>query len=564
MSAVWTIIRAQYRHDRLAFVAGIVVSLVPAAAGILLLGVAGWFIAAAAVAGMTGVFLNIFVPSALIRGLAILRTGGRYGERLLTHEATFRFLASLRNQLFTGFSFSAKRGQRSAVLLNRLTLDIAALDTVYLRLVVPGALAVVAAAALVGWWAAVSGPVLAVGLAFVLAWVALAWRSAVRADRKQARRADAALEAIRLRTADMVAGRRDLAVYGGLDTAAQSVLQADTMLEAAEDAEERRVTALNAAAGLTGQLFLTATLAAAVWGASAGHFSAAFAVALVLVAMALPEVTAAILPGLARLPRIALAAGRTAGLLREAAAGRAGSGPASAQEAVSGAPVLQFEKVAFSYPGAARDVLDGLSFGIGRNEVVAIAGRSGCGKSTVAALAARLLTPGQGRILLEGRDLAGLPEDVLRGAVTVLGQRPYLFNDTVAANLRIAKAGASDAELWSVLEQAALAKRISSGPAGLETVLGEGGIGLSGGEQRRLALARALLRRPALFILDEMTEGLDDETAAEVLDRFFSLRGDTAVLMIAHKRRELDRADRILRLSSAVKGGPSAGVTSGC
>ncbi|GAB4511968.1 MAG: amino acid ABC transporter ATP-binding/permease protein [Roseibium sp.] len=554
MSAVWTIIRAQYRYDRLAFLAGILVSLVPAAAGILLLGVSGWFITAAAVAGLTGVFLNIFVPSALIRGLAILRTGGRYGERLLTHDATFRFLARLRSRLFEGFSFSRKRGQRTGVLLNRLTVDIAALDTVYLRLVVPAALAVVAAAVLLGWWTTIPGPVLPVGLAFVLAWAALAWRSVIRADRKQARRADAALEAMRLRTADLVAGRRDLAVYGGLDAAAQTVLQADTRLEVAEEAEERRVTALNAAAGLTSQLFLAATLAVSVWGASAGHFSAAFAVALVLVAMALPEVMSAALPGLARLPRIALAAGRAAGLLRHAAVESPGSVKVSDRQAAAGTMVLQFEDVAFRYPGAARDVVDALSFGIGRSEVVAIAGRSGCGKSTVAALAARLLAPGQGRILLEGRDLADLHEDALRGAVTVLGQRPYLFNDTVAANLRIANEGASDAELWSALEQAALADRIASGPQGLETVLGEGGIGLSGGERRRLALARALLRRPALFILDEMTEGLDDGTAAEVLDSFFSLRGDAAVLMIAHKRRELERADRVLRLFSESNG----------
>jgi ATP-binding cassette subfamily C protein CydC len=550
MSAVWTIVRAQYRHDRLAFLAGILVSLVPAAAGILLLGVSGWFITAAAVAGLSGVFLNIFVPSALIRALAILRTGGRYAERLLTHEATFRFLTRLRNQLFTGFSFSAKRGQRSGVLLNRLTLDIAALDTVYLRLVVPAALAVVAAAALIGWWTTVSGPVLAAGLAFVLAWSTLAFVSAARADRKQARRADAALEAMRLRTADMVAGRRDLAVYGGLDAAAQIVLQAERRLEAAEDAEERRVTALSAAAGLTAQLFLAATLAVSFWGASAGQFSAAFAVALVLVAMALPEVMTALLPGLARLPRIALAAGRTAGLLREAAVESPASGSAPVGGAATDAGVLQFENVSFSYTGAARDVLDGFCARIAPREVVAIAGPSGCGKSTVAALAARLLAPGQGRILLQGRDLAGLPEDDLRGAVTVLGQRPYLFNDTVAANVRIAKASASDAELWAALEQAALAERIASGPAGLETILGEGGIGLSGGEQRRLALARALLKRPELFILDEMTEGLDDETAEEVLDRFFAMRGDSAVLMIAHKRRELQRADRVLRLST--------------
>ncbi|MDN3718999.1 ATP-binding cassette domain-containing protein [Roseibium salinum] len=123
--------------------------------------------------------------------------------------------------------------------------------------------------------------------------------------------------------------------------------------------------------------------------------------------------------------------------------------------------------------------------------MVAIAGRSGCGKSTVAALASRMLLPECGRILLNGRDIRQLDETVLRRSVTVLSQRPYLFNDTVSANLRIARPAATDAELWIALQHAALADRIAESAQGLQTVLGEGGLGLSGGEQRRLALARA-------------------------------------------------------------------------
>ncbi|MEO9529233.1 thiol reductant ABC exporter subunit CydC [Roseibium sp.] len=567
MRAVREIIRAQFRHDRVAFMLAILVALLPAAAGLLLLGVSGWFITAAAIAGLTGAFLNIFVPSALIRGLAILRTGGRYGERVLTHDATFRFLANLRNQVFTGFTASRKRGVRSGLLLNRLTLDIAALDTVYLRIVVPAALAAVLAPALLWWWAGISVPVLITGIAFLSAWAMLAWLSFARADRKAARRADAALEAMRLRTADLVAGRRDLAIYGGLEVAAQAVLSAGERLEAAEDTEERRILILGAVSGLIGQVFLAAALAVAIWGAASGEIGAALAVALVLVVMALPEVAALLLPGLSRLPRIALAADRTVGLLGDTGAvdtgtadtGTADTGPQDEPgefQREGEAEVLAFRDVSFGYPGARRDVLEKLSFHIDTSEVVAISGPSGCGKSTVAALSARMLTPETGRILLQGRNLADIPEATLRGTVTVLGQRPYLFNDTVAANLRIARAEASDAELWTALEQAALSERIAGNALGLETVLGEGGIGLSGGEQRRLALARAMLTQPALFILDEMTEGLDARTAAEVLDRFFAARGTAAVLMIAHKRRELSRADRIVRFP--VRSAPGA------
>lgn len=550
MTAVLQIIRAQYRHDRRFFLLGLVVSLVPAAAGILLLGVSGWFITAAAVAGLSGAFLNIFAPSAIIRALAIFRTGGRYGERVLTHDATFRFLTHLRNRIFAGFTTGRNRGARSGKLLNRLTLDIAALDTVYLRLVVPGVVTSLVLLALLLWWANVSGPVLAVGAGFACAWFALILLSILRADRKTARRADAALEAMRLRTADLVAGRRDLAVYGGLDEAALTVMAAQERLFAAETVEERRALKLTAASNFIGQLFLAVTLGVAVWSAGAGQFSVAFAAGLVLVVMALPETVGLLLPGLARLPRIALAAGRSGALLvddgepaQQAVA--SGDGPPAPQ--IAGP--LTFDNIHFRYPGAAREVLAGMSFRLEENEVLAIAGRSGCGKSTVAALAARLIVPGSGRILLNGQDLAGIPEEDLRQRLTVLGQRPYLFNDTVAANLRIAKPEASEEDLWSALQKTALADRIEAAPAGLETVLGEGGLGLSGGEQRRLALARAFLTRPDLFILDEMTEGLDDATAAAVLDSFFAGKGTAAVLMIAHKQREFERADRVLRLS---------------
>jgi ATP-binding cassette subfamily C protein CydC len=359
---------------------------------------------------------------------------------------------------------------------------------------------------------------------------------------------------MRLRTADLVAGRRDLAIYGGLDSAAEAVLAAEQRFDVCEDIEERRVLNLGVVSGLIGQLFLATVLAVSVWGAASGTFGAALAVALVLVVMALPEVAALLLPGLSRLPRIALAARRTVALLADRS-------PKCREFREDGeevpreheGPVLAFDGVSFRYPGATLDVLDKVSFHVDRKEVVAIAGPSGCGKSTIAGLSARLLAPDEGQVLLQGIDLAGLSEAALRGAVTVLGQRPYLFNDTVAANLRIAKADASDADLWSALSQVALSDRIASDAQGLQAVLGEGGIGLSGGEQRRLALARALLTRPALFILDEMTEGLDERTASEVLERFFEARGTAAVLMIAHKRRELALADRIVQVSLGLK-----------
>ncbi|MGX1497409.1 ATP-binding cassette subfamily C protein CydC [Labrenzia sp. MBR-25] len=555
MKSVWHIIRTQHRYDSFHFWLGIFVALLPAAAGLLLLGVSGWFITAAAIAGLSGAFLNIFAPSALIRAFAIIRTAGRYGERVLTHDATFRFLTGFRNRLFASMAQRTGDGQRSGLLLNRLTLDIAVLDTVYLRLVVPLVLALVVAVSLLLVWSAISPLLLVTGAVFISAWGCLSAWTFARSDTKNARRTDAALDAMRLRAADLAAGRRDLAIYGGLEAAAKTVLAAESRLAEAQEAEDRRTSKLTAGSTLLGQLFLAAMLLVCLQEVGRGSLTAALGVGLILVVMGLPEIFSMSLPGLAKLPRVALAARRVMRLMEDhAEAGSAGDRAATTSDLSTATPALAFQDVSFGYPGAERRVLEGLSFNVAQGEILALAGRSGCGKSTVAALAARLRSPGQGRVVLDGVDTGRIPEAELRRKITVIGQKAYLFNDTVAENLRIANPDASDADLWRALEQAALADRISENPEGLQTILGEGGLGLSGGEQRRLALARAFLTRPVLFVLDEMTEGLDAVTAGDVLDRFLSYRGDAAVLMIAHRRQELERADRVLDLT-APRGG---------
>ncbi|MEP4768510.1 MAG: thiol reductant ABC exporter subunit CydC [Roseibium sp.] len=550
MSSIWKVVARQYRHNRIAFVLGIAIALVPAISGVLLLGVSGWFITAAGIAGVTGTFLNFFAPSAIIRALAILRTAGRYGERMLTHDATFRFLTDLRNSLFSATAAKGATGQRSGVMLNRLTLDIAALDKVYLRLVVPLVLFLSIALILLLVWLKMPVAIFACGTVFLMIWFGLAVYAVRSSDPKTARRADSALDAMRLRATDLAAGRRDLFVYGGLEPVAASILVADNRLEAAEEIEDKQAIRLTVYSTLIGQLFLAAMLLAAVITVDGAVLTPAIGVGLVLVVMALPEIFSQILPGLVGLRRVALASGRLNGSLERAHLGddmNSGKGtrPKASHDSI---PVLSFENVSFRYPGAEQDVLERLSFDISQGEVVAIAGRSGSGKSTVASLTARLMKPDSGGIFLKSADIRIVPENILRQKITVLSQRPYLFNDTVAANLRIAKPDATDTELWVALAQAALATRISNGEKGLETVLGEGGLGLSGGEQRRLALARAFLTSPDLFVLDEMTEGLDEDTASDVLERFLSFKGPAAALMIAHKRLELESADRILRL----------------
>ena len=557
MSPLRALIRRQFTEQRAAFLLGLAIALVPAITGLLLLGVAGWFITASAVAGAAGLLINYFTPSALIRGLAIGRTAGRYGERLLTHDATFRFLARLRGAVFAGFAAIRPEtaGQsRSGLRLARLTLDIDQLDRAYLRLVVPafvtGVVTLLACVA-----AVLIAPLALVPLASGLLLVAVA--AGLLSQRKlvqAARRMEAAEEAMRMRSADFVAGRRDLAIYGGLDEAVDGIRQAGLRRSEAERPLERSASLAEALVMSVGQLLVALGLVLLAPQVAGGTLSAALVTGLLLVGLGLTETLASLLPGLAGWTRTQRAAARVMPLAEkgaEAGAGASGShSTAITGEPLPNAAALELTGVTFAYPGAQRAVLEGFDLTLARGETVCLVGPSGCGKSTVLALAARLVRPDAGAIRLGGCDLSEIPEVVLRRRLAVISQKPLLFNDTIAANLRLAVPKASPEAMWAALEAVGLADTIAARPEGLGSLLGEGGAGLSGGEARRLTLARALLMRPDVVLLDEVTEGLDDATAAGVLSALSAFRDEGAsLLLISHRARELAIADRIVRLA---------------
>jgi len=193
--------------------------------------------------------------------------------------------------------------------------------------------------------------------------------------------------------------------------------------------------------------------------------------------------------------------------------------------------------------------LHGVDLEIPAGSVVAIVGPSGGGKSTLAGLLPRYLDPHSGEVLLDGLDVRGWPLRELRRSVGLVPQETQLFHDTLAANLRMASRRASDAEIMEAVEVAGLGEFVRSTPEGLETVVGEQGLRLSGGERQRLAIARALLKGPAVYILDEATSALDPRTERQVLSRFLDrVRGRT-VILIAHRLTSLVGVDRIFVLS---------------
>jgi ATP-binding cassette subfamily B protein len=197
-------------------------------------------------------------------------------------------------------------------------------------------------------------------------------------------------------------------------------------------------------------------------------------------------------------------------------------------------------------------VLDGVSFSVGRGELVAVVGASGAGKSTIALLAAGLYQPTAGRVQVDGCATPEWTETDLARRVALITQDTYVLHDTVRANLRYVNEGATDDELAAACEAAHLGALIASLPDGYDTLVGERGYRLSGGERQRLAVARALLKDADLIILDEPTSQLDAETELLIKQTTEKLFASKAVLTIAHRLSTIVDANRILVLSGGV------------
>ena len=549
MRAVLAILGLFWRKDRLWFLIGLALAIVSLAAGIGLLALAGWFIAATALAGAAGLGLafNFFSPSAGIRFLAILRTAGRYGERLATHEATLRFLANLRVTVFGTLlarDFARLAQIRGGDFLQRLTGDIDLLDALYLRLAVPLLTALIVIAALVGlllmfdlWLALGVGALLAITGILLPALMG-------HATRRAARRLNAGERALRLRTVDLSRGQVELAMAGRLAAQRDGIGTAHSMVEAAAQTISRRETLAGTCLFVAGQ----AALGFALWRGAAllrdDVIDGALLALILLLVLGATEALAQLRRGLLELGRTILAARRilpyTAGAQR----------PPTSPGTVLGGP-LALKGLGFRYAPDRRPVLEGITADIHPGEIVALVGPSGSGKSTLLGLVARMHAPSAGRILIGGQPLGSVPEPDLRRTVGLLGQRTELFRDSIAGNLRLARPDADDAALWQALRRAGLESVIRRLPRGLETVLGDEGGGLSGGERRRLALARLILIDPAIWLLDEPTEGLDRALAAAVLDDILAAAAGRIVLLATHRPEEAAKAGRLLRLDMA-------------
>lgn len=539
------LLRIILRAERRSLLRGLALSVVVLAMGVALLGLSGWFITAAAAAGMAGIgiLFNVFAPSAMVRFLALGRTAARYGERVLTHDATLRALSALRVRLLMGLLHSPHRHlerMRANAFLNRVTADTDALDGALLRLMLP---------ALAGWvvillstvllWVLVH-PALAltIGGGYLLLPTAV-FLLGQKTAAKPARQAEAAMQAGRSRLIDLIAGRDDLTVYGQIGVARDAVTSAFSRHAAARarlDKVERRAGAF---LDLTGAAMTALTLGMGMTLVQQGSITAAEAAIAIFAALALGETVAPVRRALAEIVRMTQAARRILPAVEADAA------PCDLQKpAPSGS--LTFDAVTLDRGQGGR-VFAPLSFAVAPGETVVLQGPSGSGKSTALLLAAGALAPSSGAVRFGGADPAQLPLETGTQSIALVPQRHALIAGSVAENLRLAAPNAPDAELWQALEATQLSHTLRQ-REGLDTRLGFRGAGLSGGEARRLVLARAILRRPRLLLLDEPTEGLDAATARVVMTGLRRACPDAVFLIAGHRSAETEGADRCVEV----------------
>lgn len=535
---------ALYKRHKWMLTLGVILAIITLLASIGLLTLSGWFLSAAAVAGFAGLYsFNYMLPAAGVRGAAITRTAGRYFERLVSHDATFRVLEHLRVSTFSKLLPLSPAGLarfRQAELLNRVVADVDTLDHLYLRVISPlvGALVVIIVVTL-------GLSMLDVSLALMLSGIMLATLLLLpplfyRAGKPTGEKLTALRGQYRQQLTSWLQGQAELTIFG----ASQRYRERLDNTELSWHDAQRRQSDLSAASQAVMLLIGGAAVLVMLWFAAGGVGGdtqpGALIALFVFCALAAFEALAPVTGAFQHLGQVIASATRITQITdcQPEVTFPQSSPAAPAQVAV------QLDTVSFSYPGQPLRALENISLSIAAGEHVAILGRTGCGKSTLLQLLTRAWDPQQGAVLLGGQPLASFAEPVLRNLISMVPQRVHLFSATLRDNLLLASPQSSDDALSDMLRRVGLEKLLED--SGLNTWLGEGGRQLSGGELRRLAIARALLHDAPLVLLDEPTEGLDASTESQILELLGEVMQGKTMLMVTHRLRGLARCDRII------------------
>lgn len=524
---------------------GILLAIVTLLASIGLLTLSGWFLAASSLVGVAGLYsFNYMLPAAGVRGAAIIRTAARYFERLVSHDGTFRVLQHLRVFTFSRLVPLSPAGlarYQQGDLLNRLVADVDTLDHLYLRVISPlaGALVVIISVTLGLSWLDWQLAVTLGGL--MLLTLLLLPPLFYHAGRPAGEALTQLRGQYRTQLTAWLQGQAELKLYG-TETRYRKAL---------DDTEARWQRAQQQQASLTGfsqgllMLITGFTVVLILWLSAEGLGSESSPDALIALfvfcTLAAFEALAPVGGAFQHMGQVMASARRVTQIVQQQPAVRFPAAEMKRHKTLS----LSIKNLCFRYEsGNPAPALNEFSLEVAAGEHVALLGRTGCGKSTLLQLITRAWDPQAGEILLNNIPLKSWDEASLRAATSVVTQRVHLFSGTLRDNLLLAAAQSSDDRLTEVLHQVGLDK-LTDNPQGLNVWLGDGGRQLSGGELRRLAIARALLHEGPLMLLDEPTEGLDAETEQHILALLRQIGKSKTMIMVTHRLQGLDHFDKI-------------------
>ncbi len=534
---------ALYKHYFWQIVIGLSLSILTLFASVFLLSLSGWFLASTAVVGVAGLYtFNYMLPAAGVRAAAITRTASRYVERLVDHNTTFKILAYLRTLAFRKIlplSANQLAQYQKADLLNRFIVDIDALDHLYLKLFSPIVTALVMILLLFVGLSYINLPI-ALIITIVLTITLLAIPVIFYHAGKQLGETLAKQQnEYRALLINYLQGQAELTLFNAQHRYRTKLdkLESDWLFH-----QQRQSTLMALSSALVVLIagFLTLLVLWLITQYTLSPLVALF----VFVCLASSEILAPIPGAFIFLGQVLTSATRTTTLFNQTPDIKFIEQGKTIDLSIA---KLQFDDISFSYPNQPFAILSHFSLTINSGQHVGLIGKTGCGKSTLLNLVTRTWEANSGKILINDIPVDQLDEATLRQTIAVVPQVITIFSDTLKQNLLIGNRQASDQQLIDVLHQVELSKLLAT-DQGLNLPLGQGGRALSGGEIRRIGIARALLHNSPLILMDEPTESLDQQTEQQIIELIKQICKNKTLLMVTHRLTDSPLFDRVVEL----------------
>ncbi|KTF12603.1 thiol reductant ABC exporter subunit CydC [Pseudoalteromonas carrageenovora] len=518
-----------------------------------LLAISGWFLASMAAAGIAGVQMNYFTPAGTIRFLAIVRTASRYGERLVTHNATFLLLSEIRVNMFATLSKLNNVDlamSRSADLVNRLQNDVDALDKFYLNILLPMLVALLSIPIIMVFMAAYNANVALICFTGILL-IGVVLPALLSAKLNKNSHKETQLSAqLRAELSDTLTGLRELSIY---QAGGDQISKCDDLNEQYNQQLYSRHKALANSDGLSLLVVQLAMLGAIVTIVPLVYSGAMVNVELAMLSLFVLASFESVLllpNAFIELPNVLKAAERLFTLQDKVSAQSNNHSALIDTQFDKNNTALTLNNISYKYDE--HNALTDVSFMLKAQQKVAIVGRSGSGKTTLVNLLTGLWPLQQGSITLgdqnNSQELHSLSNDTRASVINILAQQHHIFDGTLSENLRYAAPSATKEEMLEAIKLAQLEPWFNDLQKGLKTRLGTGGRSVSQGQSRRIAIAQALLQNPAILVLDEPTEGLDNQSKQTVMNAIMQVMGNASVLTITHDPALLTQMNNVIWL----------------